>query len=546
LQESTNIPSAKPSSTSFRSPFPFLLAAFAVVTAILCRDADLDGRRIALSLDPTLATTPVEMLWGFLSFPCVALSSWLGMSPWWTGLGLAATVAIAGLGLALSAVRQEGESVSWTAVRFLAFALFSWALGRLAGMEPLLSGSDALAFFLLGLVYCLGLKTRWDPKTHLVLVAVMGVLAGCGSLYVFCLAPLLQKCLLPRIPSPSPFYGEGGQVPPLHNVERGLAGEVGFTFPLLAFALLRTRYPNPLVPGSSSVWRELAETWLYGQAVLKAETGRMAASLLFQFAGMALVLVWIASFLFSRFCRLIWNTSAGRTVPVQLALFSLPAGGMAILALVASLGTKQPDTEANLCNIRTLTRMLPSRTVLFAPRIPFGAAAYLQTVEGGRPDLFLRLGTRERWLEERQAIDHGEPLASGSACAFSKGTNWVEIAGERIDFAPYYLLDASTEVYCATPAFFIGNDPSSATGGPVLLHGAEILGASLMKRMALRDRSYDGNHFFLFRERKQVPWNLPRGNWRAFYFGFILQKDLETRGNRNPPPLPVPIRDFYR
>jgi hypothetical protein len=490
--------------------------------AAICWNLALDGRCAALPHDPTLAASPLEAVWALVAWPIARLLGLFPLEPWYTSLTLAAVALLAGVFVSTWEVKARR-----ILPLLLSFVFFTWILIRVLGAGEVFSGPDAFAFSLVLLAYSSFMHQGGHSLRFFAFVS--GVLASSGSLYLLLLAK------------------------PFRSIKResltrgaGVFFALGAVFGILGFLLVRSRYPNPLVPPSAPVLVEWAQTWLVGESILMRTSETSGHALFFAFPGAGLLLGWILSHALVRFCRLLWDLSAGRTVPVQLALLGLPGILVLAIALFAVRLPKSPILEARFRQARSLVQMVPSRTTIFAPEGLFGIGAYLQSAEEGRQDVVFRCGSRARWANHLEANANDCGTRNRQTTAYSTGENWVEMAGERISFSPHYLLNATTEVYSATPCFFIGNNPASATGGPRLFVNGRPFQPSSYPDLAIQEWGYNGESFQILRTRDKGPWHPLEGEWTVDYLGFMLEKDFEKWGDFRLPRHGVAIEDLYK
>src|SRR3990172_2377098 len=131
------------------------------------------------------------------------------------------------------------------------------------------------------------------------------------------------------------------------------------------------------------------------------------------------------------------------------------------------------------------------------------------------------------------------PPFSKTPVAYSEGKNWVGIAGEPVEFAPQRLLDA-TEVYMATPTYFVGAGPP-----PELTFAGKPFLPKVHPAPDLTNWGFDGEHFYLFRDRVDPIWRPLGTGWEVNYFGFLLAEDLERWNRPLPTTTESSIEDFY-
>ena len=500
----------------------FACLACSGAIAAICWDLVLDGRCVALPHDPTLAASPLEMVWALVAWPFARLSGLLPLDAWQTSLILAAAALLGGLLIST----WEGQARRIVPL-LLSFVLFTWILLRILGSAVVFSGPDACAFSLVLLAYSSFMHRGGHSLRFFAFVS--GVLASSGSLYLLLLAKPFRS-----LKRESLTRGDG------------VFFVFGAVLGILGFLLVRSRYPNPLVPPTAPVLLEWAQTWLVGESVFLRTPETSEHTLVFAFPGAALLLGWILAHSLVRLCRLLWDLSAGRTVPVQLVLLGLP--GILVLGVVlfAVRFPKSPVLEPRLRQARTLVQMVPSRTTIFAPEGLFGIGAYLQSAEEARKDVVFRYASRAHWAKHLTVTSNGFGRIDPHPTAYSTGENWVEMAGERISFLPHYLLNATTEVYSATPCFFIGNDPASATSGPRLFLDGRPFRPSSHPDLAIQEWGYSGENFQILRTREKAPWGPIEGEWTVDYFGFMLEKDFERWGDRRWPVVEVPIERLYK
>jgi hypothetical protein len=526
----TLIPQGRTASVAFS----LLSLPILVVSGVLSAGFGQSFRAIALSHDPTLAAAPWETLWGLVSYPVEALlpSGFLSQSSVSDGAGFLFLLVI----LYAFVMRKVRSGISEIALFLwiVAFAISVGAVSIVLGVKDLCAGPEILVFALLLFPYVLTSppedpnEPKYRGPMNRTALFLGSLAAGLGVLYLFLLAPAIRR---------------SASTLPVKTWKRYLAP---LLFPSLAYFVQRLRYPNPDLPLLENIWSELANAWLYGKTILDDSFGGPDDSILFRFPGIGLGVAWLLSWGFVRLCAWVRRTSAGRTVPAQLILFLLPILYLMGLLGASRFGGKKEIEENPLSSMerlnyaRALHETLPSNTTLYAPRVLYDLCVYLRSCEGVRNRVELEPGGKPFWSAGSIEAESLRPTYSRTPVAYSEGRNWVGVAGEPVDFAPQHLLDA-TEVYMATPTYYIGGDPF-----PELTFDGKPFLPKTHPAPDLNDWGVDGEHFYLFRDRVDPIWR-PLGNgWEVHYFGFLLADNVKVWNRPIPLPAAIEIEDFYK
>lgn len=498
----------------------FLVSFGVLMSLAAAPPGGLALHRHAVSLDPTLSTSTLELTWALVANPFARIVESLPLRTSIQVL-LLPSLALAGVLATIFRLASAGgaSARSLWVVNFY-FLLFTWLIGVGSGGRVYPTGPDVLV---LALFLGVGLSLRAkDPGAVRLGGTGIGFLAGSGWVYCLILA-LVRAFAQLKLRS-----------------REAAAILFGLTLNLGLFILLRVRYPHADLVSDRSPFREWLMVWWNGGDLVP---WGMAATV---FPGVIWILLRAAALLARSGTQRVWNLSAGRTVPIQLALFSLvliPVGlsmGWGLRQAVHGGGSLSL-TQREI-NLRTLlTKTPPSAELILFPE-DFGMFQILRLREETRGALQGRLEpagdlfNEESWNAEREIADPNAPVRIGF-----NGMNFARIEGETLRFEPQYLLDNATEVWAASPEFFIANDPTSATGQPTLFFEHRPLTPQRRSDLGIENWSYDGRRIYLYKPRKEAPWSIPEGEWGVDYLGYILAEEFE----RGAQPFPRRSRETF-
>lgn len=502
------------------------MASFAVVMSLAAAvpPGPLTLHRHAASLDPTLSASALELAWALFSNPVARLIESLPLRTSVQVLLLPA-LALAGLLAAIFRLADKGGASTRSLWLFnFYFLLFTWLIGVFSGGRILPTGPDVLVLALfLGVGVSLRAK---NPGAVWLGGAGIGFLAGSGWVYCIILA-LARAFARLRLRS-----------------REAAAVLLGLSLNLGVFIVLRVRHPHPDLVSDRSPVGEWMRVWLTGGDLVPWGIAATA------FPGVIWIILRAAALLARSGSRWVWTLSAGRTVPIQIALFSLvliPVGmamGWGLREAVhgeASLSLKERDI-----NLRTLLAKTspPAELILFPE--DFGVFQVLRLREEtnepvhGRLEPAGDLFNEASWNAERENANPNAPVRIGF-----NGKNFARIEGETLRFEPQYLLDNATEVWAASPEFFIANDPASATGQPTLFFEHRLLTPQRRSDLGIENWSYDGRRFYLYKPRNETPWSFPPGEWRVDYLGYILAEEFKEGAQPSPRRSREPLDGFF-
>jgi hypothetical protein len=477
-------------------------------------------RTFALSLDLSFAASPLELCWGLLSAPVVEGSLAVGIGPTLVGETLLMVLLAGGAwGLVLLLQSPLSALVVWT--------LFLGCLGMggtLLGMETILGGPHALAFAMVFIIHGMArfilVGDQPPPPLRAAAFSILcGIVAAWGSLYLFALAPLSGLAKQGCVPKRSGRFFLGS-----------------FLLVTASWLVVQQRFPHPSSTSPDGVFRQWGWIWLFGSDY-GAPGGSTWAYFLHSFPGFGLILLAGLTALAAGVCGSFWRVAAGRIVPLQAGLY-VAMGGVILIpwALWIEACLSLPPRVESLVDTRAVLRMSPPNTVLSGDESYLAEAVYLMSAEGIRPDLVARAGEAEGSVEESEL-----PVFSHSPRGHTDGATWVRIEGEPLSFSPWYLLNATTEVYSATPAFFIGQ----ATDLPRLRYRGRPLPRMESSEEGILDWGYSGEQFFLYRDHTQDPWKDLKGSIEADYFGNIPVARKQLWGTPHTPARIPERHDFY-
>ncbi|MCB9767166.1 MAG: hypothetical protein H6752_03150 [Candidatus Omnitrophica bacterium] len=479
--------------------------------------SSLSTLRLSQALDPTRSTSTLEVLWALLAWIPQQILGWLHPPPFLEAslfpcVGTAFIVALGPRG--------------W--LQPVAFLFWAILLGTASNGFLQITGPDTLALVLFtAMGMCLTGRGRGLRRAGW---GLAGLLSASGWVFAIPIAFFLGLFHLRKLREGWAFLA------------------VGVVCNLTIHLILQIRYPNPDRISFDPPFLDFVQSWVGLDPPIpwfqvKGWPGYFAI-----FPGSLGLVAGILAFPASMGLRKVWDYSAGRTVPFQTLIYLALLGVViAVVGLARPGDTKQQLSieEANR-NLRTLRLKAVNPTVFEIPSDLLGPAHLMSEREAFDYQshiLPLPPGAFER--EAMESPPSELPLATDWVGIEYNGENFLRVFDEPLDFHPHYLLDASTEVWAATPQFFVANDPNPGKEHPTLSWNREPLKKISEGGRLFQDWNWDGGHFFLYKVRQGKEWEPLDGKWTVDYSGYLLESDFKKYGDRVRPRIATPLKDFY-
>ncbi len=480
--------------------------------------------RHAQSIDPSLSTSSVELLWALMTYIPARLVRFVSL-PGEIHAVLLPTVFVAiGVPCALAG-RLDRPNLFSLFLLYWAFTIGSFSQGFLQ-----LTGADALVLGSLVIIH-----SRWIESGGVISKMGwlwIGILSGSGWVFAVVVSFILGFAK-PKWKSSILFVG------------------LGFVLNLLGFLLFRTRYPQPDLVTTTSPTSEFIQTWFGADGLIGWSEEFSWIGTITEFAGFYGFLLFLLTGLTVWVLKTVWSLSEGRTVSFQMILYSFAFIPLAIMIwtpfVKADEETEHVSVESLSKNLRTLGAKVPSHTHLVLDAESFGVIQYLSTQEViGKPiQINLRQSHGKPSTEDFEQTSAERVKFRPQVTVEYNGENVVWVEGEPLLFEPQYLLDATTEVWAATPDFFVANNPTELTDQPVIRFEGRPLAVGFEVEPRIRDWNYNGERIFLYRSRLTHPWTFPQGEWKLDYTGYILSSEFEKWGGTVRPLHRTTLRSFF-